>query len=195
MVYFIYSVVCSFYEIKCFNRARVRARMRNQYGITKQYGMSTLVRSVGTFWDCLIRLDAFVWWLVQYMYALQSRHNGRDGVLYHQSHQWLLNHSFRCRWKKSSKPRVTGLCAGNSPVTGEFPAQMASNAENVSIWWRHHDIDSYQIIMMMATTVMLMNIVVMMMMTTISDGNHSWQRCVSTCMQWRGFPGSANNNH
>ena len=25
---------------------------------------------------------------------------------------------------------------GNSPVTGEFPA--LSNAENVSIWWRHH---------------------------------------------------------
>ena len=24
-------------------------------------------------------------------------------------------------------------------VTGEFPAQMASNAENFSIWWRHHD--------------------------------------------------------
>ena len=24
-------------------------------------------------------------------------------------------------------------------VTGEFPAQMASYAENVSIWWRHHD--------------------------------------------------------
>ena len=24
------------------------------------------------------------------------------------------------------------------PVTGEFPAQMASNAENVSIRWRHH---------------------------------------------------------
>ena len=23
-------------------------------------------------------------------------------------------------------------------VTGEFPAQMASNAENVSNWWRHH---------------------------------------------------------
>ena len=31
------------------------------------------------------------------------------------------------------------LCAGNSPVTCEFPAQMASNAKNVSIWWRHHD--------------------------------------------------------
>ena len=35
-------------------------------------------------------------------------------------------------------PRFTGLCAGNSPVTDEFPAQMASNAENVSIWWHHH---------------------------------------------------------
>ena len=41
--------------------------------------------------------------------------------------------------KKTSKLRVTGLCAGNSPGTGEFPAQMASNAENISIWWRHHD--------------------------------------------------------
>ena len=40
--------------------------------------------------------------------------------------------------KKTSKLRVTDLCAGNSLVIGEFPAQMASNAENVSIWWRHH---------------------------------------------------------
>ena len=30
------------------------------------------------------------------------------------------------------------ICAGNSPETREFPAQMASNAENISIWWRHH---------------------------------------------------------
>ena len=28
--------------------------------------------------------------------------------------------------------------SGGWPGTGEFPAQMASNAENVSIWWRHH---------------------------------------------------------
>ena len=27
----------------------------------------------------------------------------------------------------------------NSPVTSEFPAQMTSNAENVPIWWRHHE--------------------------------------------------------
>ena len=41
--------------------------------------------------------------------------------------------------KKISKLRVTGLCVRSSPVTGELPAQMASNAENVSIWWRHHE--------------------------------------------------------
>ena len=40
--------------------------------------------------------------------------------------------------KKKSKLRVTGPCEGNSAVTGEFPAQMASNAEKVSIWRRHH---------------------------------------------------------
>ena len=50
-----------------------------------------------------------------------------------------LNCLFRRKSKKTSKLRVTGLCAGNSPVTGEFPAKRASNAENVSIWWRHHD--------------------------------------------------------
>ena len=42
------------------------------------------------------------------------------------------------RWKKASRRRVTGLCGGKSPVTSEFPAQRTSNAENISIWWRHH---------------------------------------------------------
>ena len=42
------------------------------------------------------------------------------------------------RSKKTSKLRVTGICEGNSSVTGEFPAQRASDAKNVSIWWRHH---------------------------------------------------------
>ena len=71
-------------------------------------------------------------------YALQWRHNGRDSVSNHQPHYCLLNRLFRRRSTKTSKLRVTGLCAGNSPGTGEFPAQMASNAENASIWWRHH---------------------------------------------------------
>ena len=36
--------------------------------------------------------------------------------------------------KKTPKLRVTGLFEGISAVTGEFPAQRASNAENASIW-------------------------------------------------------------
>ena len=62
--------------------------------------------------------------------SLQWRYNGCDSG--------FLNRLFRHRSKKTSKLRVTGLCAGNSPEAGEFHAQMASNAENASIWWRHH---------------------------------------------------------
>ena len=38
-----------------------------------------------------------------------------------------------------SKLHVTCLCVGNSTVTGELPAQKATNMENVSIWWCHDD--------------------------------------------------------
>ena len=72
--------------------------------------------------------------------ALHWRHNDHDGVSNHQPHGCLLNRLFRRRSKKTSKLRVTGLCVGNSPVTGEFPAQMASNAENASIWRRYQGI-------------------------------------------------------
>ena len=63
------------------------------------------------------------------IWSLQWRVNGCDGVWNHQRQHCLLNGLFRRRSKKTSKLRVTGLSAGNSPVTGEFPAQMASNAE------------------------------------------------------------------
>ena len=69
---------------------------------------------------------------------LQWRHNELNGVSNHQRLNCLLNRLFRLRSEQISKLRVTGLCEGNSPVTGEFPAQRASNAKNISIWWRHH---------------------------------------------------------
>ena len=70
--------------------------------------------------------------------TLQCRHNEHDGVSNHQPHDCLLKRLFSHRSKKTSELRVTGLCAGNSPGTGEFPAQKASNTENFSTWWRHH---------------------------------------------------------
>ena len=75
--------------------------------------------------------------------SLQWRHDDHDSVSNHQPRGCLLNRLFRRRSKKTSKLRVTGLCAGNSPGTGELPAQMASYAENVSIWWRHHGCSPY----------------------------------------------------
>ena len=40
--------------------------------------------------------------------------------------------------KHQSYPSLV-FVRGILPVTGEFPAQMASNIENVSIRWRHHE--------------------------------------------------------
>ena len=78
-----------------------------------------------------------------YWQSSKWRHNGCDCVSDHQPHDCLLSRLIsrliRRRSKKTSKLRVTGLYVGNSLVTGEFPAQRASNAEDISIWWRHHD--------------------------------------------------------
>ena len=83
------------------------------------------------------------WWCLTHFpfreEALNWRHNWRDDVSNHQPHDCLLNRLFRRRSKKTAKLRVTGLCEGKSPVISEFLAQRASNAEYVSIWWRHHD--------------------------------------------------------
>ena len=111
-------------------------------------------------WSALgVNLDCFL--------SLQWRHNGRDSVSNQQPHDCLLKRLFRRRSKKTSKLRVTGLCAGNSPGNSphkwpvtrkmflfddvimffylsplgdmlESRQDHASNAENVSIWWRHH---------------------------------------------------------
>ena len=89
-------------------------------------------------WECLEIWQEESWGKMPTGTALQWRHNGHDSVSNHQPHDCLLSRLFRRRSKKTPKPRVTGLCTGNSPGTGEFPAPMASNAENVSIGWRHH---------------------------------------------------------
>ena len=62
-----------------------------------------------------------------------------------------LNRLFSRKSKKISTLRVTSFCMGNSAETGEFPAHKSGNAENISIWWRHHDIT--------ATSEILWNIV------------------------------------
>ena len=92
--------------------------------------------------EAMLKYTNFNWkeYIRKYrLYTLQWRHNGLDCVSNHQPRDCLLNRLFRRRSKKTSKLSVTGLCVGNSPVTGEFPAQRASDAENVSMWWHHHE--------------------------------------------------------
>ena len=52
-----------------------------------------------------------------------------DGVSNHQPHDCLLNRLFRRRSKKIQKLWVTDPRVGNLLVSGEFLAQLASNAE------------------------------------------------------------------
>ena len=79
-------------------------------------------------------------WRHKIAMTLQWRHNERGGVSNHRHLNCVLNCLFTHRSKKTPKLRVTGPCEENSLVTGEFPAQRASNAGKVSIWWRHHGI-------------------------------------------------------
>ena len=78
----------------------------------------------------------------QWANALRWRHNGRYSYSNHRCLDCLLNRLFMRRSKKTLNLR-TGLCVENSMVTGEFPSQSASNAENVSIWWRHHYVEEF----------------------------------------------------
>ena len=53
----------------------------------------------------------------------------------------LLTQPFiQAKIKENIKALRHGLFEGNSPVTVEFRTQRVSNAENVSIWWRHHEV-------------------------------------------------------
>ena len=121
--------------------------------------------------------------------ALRWRHNGHDGISNHQPHHCLLNSLFVCRSKKTSKLRVSGLCVGNSPGTGGIPAQMASNVENVSIWWRHHEAaDNLRYNVLLA---LVLNLFCSMLETFISCPQLMYDNCKMSQMlqeMWPLFP-------
>ena len=70
--------------------------------------------------------------------TLQWRYNERDGVSNHQRLHCLLNRLFMLRSKHQSSASLA-FVRGIPPVTGGFPSQRASDAENVSIGWRHYE--------------------------------------------------------
>ena len=77
--------------------------------------------------SCHITSDYTVYQIIEILndsnqtpFTLLWHHNGRDGISNHQHHDCLINRISRRRSKKTSNLRVTGLCEGNSPVSGEF---------------------------------------------------------------------------
>ena len=74
--------------------------------------------------QCLIPL----WW----------RHNGRDDVSNHQPHHRLLTLLFRRRSKKRQSSTSLAFMRGIHREPVNSPHKWPVNAENVSIWWRHH---------------------------------------------------------
>ena len=152
----VYSTICSRYRSKETSKLRVTGLCEENSPVTGEFPahMASNAENVSIWWrhheiqkidpdvlvtpQVVVSLSALIRVNILALYPLRWRHNGHDSVSDHQPRDGLLNRLFRRRSKKTSKLRVTGLCAGNSPGTGEFPAQMASNAENVSIWWRHH---------------------------------------------------------
>ena len=72
-----------------------------------------------------------------YAMTLQWRHNDH-GASQITSLALFTQPFIQTHIKENIKaPRHWPLC-GEFTGTGEFPAQKASYAENVSIWWRHH---------------------------------------------------------
>ena len=69
---------------------------------------------------------------------LQWCYNERNGVLNHRYLDCLLNHLFKCKKENIKAPRHWPLW-GESTGDRWIPLTKASNAENVSIWWRHHE--------------------------------------------------------
>ena len=92
-----------------------------------------------------ILMTLYTQWMSQHAavfprYTLQWHHNERNGISNPRRLYCLLNCWFRRRSKKTSKLRVSALCAGNQFAGDRWiPRTKASNAENVSIWWRHHE--------------------------------------------------------
>ena len=65
-------------------------------------------------WHCSVALRSAI-------HALLWRHNDHDGVSNHQPHGCFLNRLLGRGSKKTSKLRVTGLCAGNSSGSVNSP--------------------------------------------------------------------------
>ena len=85
---------------------------------------------------CLYRISRSKW---KYYAILQWRHNGRVASQISSLTIVYSTVNSDADQRKHQSSASLAFVWGNSTATGEFPAQRVSNAENVSILWRHHE--------------------------------------------------------
>ena len=105
-------------DLTCWIKDIIRHAARNIVSWTNAI-IFLLVSSLKIFQSCF-----GIWMFLSLKLVqgpLQWRHNWCDCVSNQQPHDCLLNRLFRRTSKKTPKLRITGLCAGNSPVIGDFP--------------------------------------------------------------------------
>ena len=115
---------------------------------------SNSILTLHVFFLSYLRLKLLWWENIQYQhfqnhttfgcweihFPLQWRYNGHDDV----SNQHCLDCSLftqtfvQAQIKENTKAMRHRTLWGEFTGSGEFPSQMDSNAENFSIWWRHH---------------------------------------------------------
>ena len=101
-----------------------------------------LVKSTQLWCDILCWMNYHIYhnWMREHN-TLQWRHNGRDGVSDHQPHECHTQPFIQVQIKENIKAQRLWPSCREFPGDRwiEFPTQRASNADNVSIWWRHHE--------------------------------------------------------
>ena len=91
-------------------------------------------------WNSWILLLMQIKLFIKPWFTLPWRHNDHDSVSKSPASRLFTQPFIQTQIKENIKaPRHWPLC-GEVTGTGEFPAQRATYAENVSIWWRHHEL-------------------------------------------------------
>ena len=120
-------VMTTYTRCRVVNARFIQCRTSRHFHSIEWQVQASIVRTVSRFFFHLgkyklksyfsfhVNVENFVDMISGCRHPLQWRHNERDSVPNHQPHDCLLNRLFRRRSKKTSKLRVTGLCAGNSP--------------------------------------------------------------------------------
>ena len=72
-------------------------------------------------------------------WCISTMSNDHQDILIHLLLDCLYSSVRRLTSNENQNSASLALCGGNPPVTDGFPSQRASNAESVSIPWRHHE--------------------------------------------------------